>query len=568
MHTLTGKTLQGGKYTLEQLLGRGGFGITFKASHHYLGQTVVIKTLNPELQGQPEFLKLKQQFQGEGRRLALCVHPNIVRVSDFFIEDDVPYLVMDYIPGQTLDEVVFPNHPLPEALAIHYIRQIAAALQVVHQNGLLHRDVKPQNIILRQGTQEVVLIDFGIAREFTPGITQTHTSIISEGYAPIEQYIAQEKRTPATDVYGLAATLYAMLTAQVPIASILRNRRPMPAPRDLQPQLSGATNQAVMRGMAVETQYRPGTIAEWLTLLPSEATLSEPTSTSSLPPTSPTTAATLAVSPNYARVPEQTAVPVASLPVRKSGRWPLIFLGLMAIVGITAAAGAAVWLHNQQTASLPEASAPEAIPSPDAAVSPSVEPSPSPEVTPSEATPSPEATASPSPEPSSTPESEASPTPVQEPPPPGRSPEPEKPESTPVSGQVPGLPTGTTEQEVVALLGQPTQTSNSAYWPNTRSALYDVIPNQVTLGYIYDKDSRRLRQTEASFASSVSPETMQTTLSDMLGGKLSSDIKRGLTEVQQRQSGSYSFSSGQLKGVIERNDRDRIYVGVWDADLH
>ena len=147
---LVGKKLQGGKYTLEQELGRGGFGITFKARHYYLGQLVVIKTLNETLRQDPAFAKFQRQFQDEARRLALCVHPNIVRVSDFFIEDRLLYMVMDYIPGQTLDMVVFPDYPLPEATAIHYIRQIGAALQVVHQNNLLHRDVKPQNIILVQ----------------------------------------------------------------------------------------------------------------------------------------------------------------------------------------------------------------------------------------------------------------------------------------------------------------------------------------------------------------------------------------------------------------------------------
>ena len=273
---LVGKKLQGGKYTLEQELGRGGFGITFKAKHYYLGQLVVIKTLSETLRQDPAFAKFQRQFQDEARRLALCVHPNIVRVSDFFIEDRLLYMVMDYIPGQTLDMVVFPDYPLPEATAIHYIRQIGAALQVVHQNNLLHRDVKPQNIILRQGTQEVVLIDFGIAREFSLGSTQTHTSILSEGYAPIEQYFAHAPRTPATDVYGLAATLYALLTARVPIAASLRDRVTMPVPRDLQPQLSAAVNQAVIYGMAVEAGSRPATVDQWLSLLPVESMICAP----------------------------------------------------------------------------------------------------------------------------------------------------------------------------------------------------------------------------------------------------------------------------------------------------
>jgi serine/threonine-protein kinase len=266
---LTGTILQDGKYTIIQEIGRGGFGVTFKARHHYLGQEVVMKTINEKLRQHPDFPKFERQFQDEAKRLATCVHPNIVRVSDFFIENDLPYMVMEYIPGETLGQAfVLPGIPLSEDTAIHYIRQIGAALQVVHYNGLLHRDIKPDNIILRQGTQEVVLIDFGIAREFNSGVKQTHTGFVSEGYAPIEQYLTQAPRTPATDVYGLAATLYALLTGQIPTPSLLRDRQPMPSPRELQPYLSASVNQAIMRGMAVESRFRPATVAEWLDLLP------------------------------------------------------------------------------------------------------------------------------------------------------------------------------------------------------------------------------------------------------------------------------------------------------------
>ena len=268
MNLLVGKTLQGGKYTLEQELGRGGFGVTYKATHHYLDQVVVIKTLNESLQLHPEFARFQHRFQDEAKALALCVHPNIVRVSDFFVEAEWPYMVMDYVAGLTLQALVFPGRPLDEATAIYYIRQVGEALKVVHQKGLLHRDIKPANIILRQGTQEVVLIDFGIARGFNTDSTQTHTNLVSDGYAPLEQYLVKEKRTPASDVYGLAATLYALLTAQVPTPAVIRDRQPMPAPRELQPQMSAAVNQAIMRGMALEARFRPANVEEWLSLLP------------------------------------------------------------------------------------------------------------------------------------------------------------------------------------------------------------------------------------------------------------------------------------------------------------
>ncbi len=326
---LAGTTLQGGKYTLNQEIGRGGFGITYKATHHYLRHEVVIKTLNDKLRQHANFTKFERQFQDEARRLATCIHPNIVRVSDFFVEAGLPYMVMEYIRGETLGEAfVLPGIPLPEPTAIHYIRQIGAALEVVHNNGLLHRDVKPDNIILRQGTAEVVLIDFGIAREFNGGVRQTHTGMVSEGYSPIEQYMTQAERSPATDVYGLAATLYALLTAQVPMPALLRDREKMHSPRELQPHLSAAVNQAIMRGMAVESRFRPATVAEWLKLLPANGL--------SVAPLTPThTVATLDLSTQEYPSPPEVAPTNTSAPsktgnltkIAKKIRSPKVLIG-------------------------------------------------------------------------------------------------------------------------------------------------------------------------------------------------------------------------------------------------
>ena len=133
------QNLQGGKYTLEQELGRGGFGITILATHNYLGQPVVIKTLNESLSQHPDFEEFQRKFQDEAKRLALCVHPNIVRVSDFFVEAGQPYMVMDYIPGQTLAEVVFGGQPLSEAIAIHYEQKLYELLNYASHGKRLQR---------------------------------------------------------------------------------------------------------------------------------------------------------------------------------------------------------------------------------------------------------------------------------------------------------------------------------------------------------------------------------------------------------------------------------------------
>lgn len=452
MHTLIGKRLQGGKYTLDQMIGQGGFGITFRATHHLLGQTVVIKTLNGLAEPDPQkFDALRRRFQDEARRLALCLHPNIVRVNDFFLEDGLPYLVMDYVPGQTLQELVFPDNPLPESIAVHYTRQIGDALRLVHANGLLHRDVKPENIILKEGTQQVILIDFGIAREFNSERTQTHTSFISAGYAPIEQYISQEKRTPATDVYGLAATLYALLTAHVPVASVLRDRQPMPAPQQLRPELSTTVNQAVMRGMAVEVKYRPETIDQWLALLPGASPdliapdLIAPNQAESrgqspprriapspVQPPSPTSAATIAVAPKRPATAAATRVSRANPSRPASGGlssgviWAMV--GIAALLGTMVAALATV-LQNPpaQTETIETAPVPTERPA---------EPTfPSPEASPFPAE-SPEPEASPTPTPSPTPEASPTPTPSPEASP-IESPTPEPPTTSPTPAPAP-----------------------------------------------------------------------------------------------------------------------------------
>jgi serine/threonine protein kinase len=266
---LPGTTLQNGRYTLEVELGSGGVGVAFRAKCNATQQTVVIKTLNATARQHTHFAELKRKFEDEAHRLETCLHPNIVHFNDYFVEGELPYLVMEYLPGQTLAALTIPEQkPISEATALHYIRQIGAALNVVHQHGLLHRDVKPDNIILKDGTDQVILIDFGIAREFVPGLFQTHTQMLSHGYAPVEQYLLQGKRTAATDVYGLAATLYTLLTGRVPIASVLRDREPMATPRELLPFLSTAVDQAVMQGMAIEINDRPQSIDAWLALLP------------------------------------------------------------------------------------------------------------------------------------------------------------------------------------------------------------------------------------------------------------------------------------------------------------
>ncbi|MFM6203567.1 MAG: serine/threonine protein kinase, partial [Dolichospermum sp.] len=173
MAWVSGQQLQDSKYTIEKELGEGGFGITYRARDNQ-GNYVVIKTLNDAIQKRADFAKFQQDFLNEAIKLAKCSHPHIVQIYEVIHENDLWCMVMEYIDGEDLGSFVENQGVLSETEALRYIQQIGSALTVVHDNGLLHRDIKPQNIMLRSGKSEAVLIDFGIAREFSQNLTQTH----------------------------------------------------------------------------------------------------------------------------------------------------------------------------------------------------------------------------------------------------------------------------------------------------------------------------------------------------------------------------------------------------------
>ena len=263
-----GQKLQQGKYTIEKRLGEGGFGITYLAKDKR-GNLVVIKTLNEWLQRRRDFDKFQQDFLNEAMRLAKYRHPHIVRVDEVFQEDELWCMVMEYIEGEDLGNRVWSGGVLSESEALRYIHQIGEALTFVHNNGLLHRDVQPRNIMVRKSQPEAVLIDFGIAREFTPNLTQTQTGFACDGFAPIEQYDWRAKRGAFTDVYALAATLYSLLTKEVPIGAPMRAfGMTLKPPQHLNPEISDRLNQAILKGMALKPEQRPQSVKDWLALLP------------------------------------------------------------------------------------------------------------------------------------------------------------------------------------------------------------------------------------------------------------------------------------------------------------
>ncbi|MBD2035064.1 protein kinase [Leptolyngbya sp. FACHB-321] len=265
MNLTAGTPLQDGKYVLNNLLGQSAWGITFKATQTRLNQAVVLKTLRS--QPEMDIAPLRQPFLEEVRRFTQCQHPGLVRVLDSFTEAGLPFAVMDYVAGQTLAELVRSQKPLPEAQAVQYIRQASSALSVIHRHGLLHRDVKPENLVRPTGAAFVVLVGFSITPGAVPVEINRADSQLANPYAAIELQQAKAL-TAAADIYALAATLYFLVTQHEPIAASHRQQTPLVTPRQLQPQLSTAIEHAILSGMAVNVQERPQTIADWLALLP------------------------------------------------------------------------------------------------------------------------------------------------------------------------------------------------------------------------------------------------------------------------------------------------------------
>jgi len=274
-----GKQLHGGRYTIQKVLGHGRFGITYLARDKN-GDALVIKTPNDETLNRQDFDRLQQVFVQEAVKLAKCRHPHIVEAEQPFQENGVWCIAMEYIDG--VDLASRAQTILPEEEALHYIQQIGEALIVVHNNGLLHRDIQPQNIMVRAGKAEAVLIDFGLAREFDHDLTVTRTEEIAEGFAPLELYSRQADRGAYTDIYSLGATAYILLTGELPASAKQRrlsNVRLIP-PNEINPQISNNINRSILWALELEAKDRPKSIQEWLDSLGWKNNTSNPQSRS------------------------------------------------------------------------------------------------------------------------------------------------------------------------------------------------------------------------------------------------------------------------------------------------
>jgi len=267
-----------GKYLIERKIGEGGFSITYKAMQSNLNRMVCIKeyflagkclrnmqSKTVHLQGINEtlFEKYRQAFVKEAKTITSLKHPNIIEVIDVFDENNTSYMVMTFVEGQDLQTIVETQGRLSYPDAVNYIAQIASAVGYIHEKHILHRDIKPQNVMITPD-YKAILIDFGAAREFEQDKTQRHTTILTHGYAPIEQYSANSRKGAYTDIYAIGATLYFALTGQPPLEAAVRMTEKMPEPKELNPEIPEEANHAILKAMQIKAENRYQNVQEFM----------------------------------------------------------------------------------------------------------------------------------------------------------------------------------------------------------------------------------------------------------------------------------------------------------------
>jgi eukaryotic-like serine/threonine-protein kinase len=260
-----GGSIADGRYGLERQLGHGGMASVYLAHDTELDRAVAVKLLAENVAADAE---LRERFVREARLAARLSHPNVVSVFDAGEDDGRPYIVMEHVEGETLADLLVRRRRLPPEEARQLALQACRGLAHAHESGLVHRDVKPQNLLLRRdGTLKIA--DFGIARAVEgTSLTQAGTVLGTAAYLSPEQALG-EQVTTAADVYSLGAVLYELLTGRPPVEAesladlAEKQRRPSIVPvHELAPDVPADLEDVVMRCLARNPEYRPATAGE------------------------------------------------------------------------------------------------------------------------------------------------------------------------------------------------------------------------------------------------------------------------------------------------------------------
>jgi serine/threonine protein kinase len=274
------KTVAG--YEVLGKVGDGGLACVYKCRHPDSGKIVAIKVVRFTSNDDPVILK---RFEREGQATHLLNHPNIVRSYGFGQEADFFYLVMDFVDGQDLGRCIEDKGRLQEKESLDIVIQVARGLHHAHQHGIIHRDVKPENILITADGQ-AKLADLGLAKTLTEDLdlTRSHTGLGTPNYMAPEQF--QDARTvdPRCDIYSLGATLYRALTGLIPFSGRgdvgiweKKVHNDLIPPRELIPTLSVQTDWAVRRAVRADPNQRPETCLDFIQALTDKQQDSIPT---------------------------------------------------------------------------------------------------------------------------------------------------------------------------------------------------------------------------------------------------------------------------------------------------
>src|ERR687886_2984806 len=251
-------TLFDGRYRIRRKLGAGGMADVYLAEDQELGRRVAIKILDDRHAGDGQFI---ERFRREAKNAAGLSHPNIVSIYDRGEAEGTYYIAMEYLEGRSLKELIVSRGPAPIPVAIDYARQILGALRFAHRNGIVHRDIKPHNVIV-DAEGRVKVTDFGIARAGASDMTETGAIMGTAAYLSPEQ--AQGHAVSATsDLYSIGIVLYELLTGRVPfeadsavtIALKQVSEEPVP-PRALNPEVSPELEDVVLRALQKDPARR------------------------------------------------------------------------------------------------------------------------------------------------------------------------------------------------------------------------------------------------------------------------------------------------------------------------
>jgi serine/threonine protein kinase len=280
------------EYRIEQVLGAGGFGITYRARDTNLDKDVAIKEYLPgELamrapdgnvvaqatQHEAGYRWGLERFLLEARTLGKFSHPNIVRVLRYFESNATAYVVMDYEHGDPLKTVLQLDPQPPEAKLKAWLGPLLDGLAAVHATGFLHRDIKPDNIFIRADGKPV-LIDFGAARQALGGETKSLTSILTPGYAPLEQYSGEGKQGPWTDLYAMGGVLYRAVADKNPPDAVTRIRGDSLGSgiATVRGKYSEGFLRAIEWALALDEKMRPQSVEQWKVAVLAERRVNPP----------------------------------------------------------------------------------------------------------------------------------------------------------------------------------------------------------------------------------------------------------------------------------------------------